>query len=232
MTFALAAALLLSPRAALEETQRDAATLAERVAEREDLLRRRVATLYRLGRGGLARSLAGARNAADLSQKVEAARRIVRRDVEELGELRRERDDLVRMRAELLARLERLEIGRATASPLGPRRGRLRPPVAGPPPRPLLSGLLFRTKRRSPVRAIGPGRVVHSGPIPGFGVVVLVDHGGGIASLYAQLGAAAVAEEQTVGDGGVVGRVADRALYFELRRDSEVIAASSWFRRR
>ena len=63
-------------------------------------------------------------------------------------------------------------------------------------------------------------------------MVVLVDHGGGIASLYAQLGAAAVAEEQTVGDGGVVGRVADRALYFELRRDSEVIAASSWFRRR
>lgn len=234
MTPPLALALaLLSPREALEQTGRSAQTIGERVIEREDLLRRRIAALYRFARGGAARLLAESADPLDASMRIEAARRVIRRDIDEIAALRRERDDLSAMRAELVARVARLETARGATSALDSRKGRLAPPVAAATgPKPALGGLVFRAAPRAPVRAVGAGRVLHVGPIPGFDLVVLLDHGGGLVSLYAQMGETAVGVEDYVREGALLGRVAERALYFELRRNAEPVSASAWFRRR
>lgn len=77
----------------------------------------------------------------------------------------------------------------------------------------------------SAVRAMAGGRVVHAGWMGGYGLTVVIDHGGEVETLYAHLGELRVEAGDRI-DGrdviGVVGRSGDATgahLHFEIRRN-------------
>lgn len=87
------------------------------------------------------------------------------------------------------------------------------------------NGIELGAGRRERVRAIAPGVVALVGSLPGFGDVVVIDHGEGYVSLTARLQGIVVEEGQEVQREAILGRVAPkrvddglgRTVYFELR---------------
>jgi septal ring factor EnvC (AmiA/AmiB activator) len=83
------------------------------------------------------------------------------------------------------------------------------------------------------VHAVHDGRVVFSERFRGYGLMVVVDHGGKHHSLYAQLGAVQVAPGQDVATGTVLG-TADASgadgpgVYFEMRYQGRPEDPESW----
>jgi septal ring factor EnvC (AmiA/AmiB activator) len=87
------------------------------------------------------------------------------------------------------------------------------------------------------VSAVHGGRVVHADVYPGFGQLVILDHGLEAFSLYGYLGRISVAVGATVAAGGEVGRVGRSpggapALYFELRIDGRSVDPVQWLQPR
>jgi murein DD-endopeptidase MepM/ murein hydrolase activator NlpD len=74
-----------------------------------------------------------------------------------------------------------------------------------------------------PVKAAEAGQVVSSGLMAGYGNVVIVDHGGALATLYAHMSSLSVRQGQTVGKGqqlgaiGCTGLCTGPHLHFETR---------------
>ena len=101
----------------------------------------------------------------------------------------------------------------------------------------LQRGIDIRSPLGTPVHAVWPGKVVHSGWFKGYGNLLIVDHGEGIFSLAAHLDAL----ERTVGDevtaGEEVGTVGDTGslkgpyLYFELRDGQRPLDPERWLSR-
>jgi septal ring factor EnvC (AmiA/AmiB activator) len=98
-------------------------------------------------------------------------------------------------------------------------------------------GLLIAGNAGAQVHAVRAGRVAYADWLKGYGLLVIVDHGGGWMTLYAfndallknagdevQSGEAIA----TVGSSGGQGRP---ALYFELRKDGQPADPSTWLRR-
>lgn len=118
--------------------------------------------------------------------------------------------------APLLGRLE-------VTSPFGPRTD----PFLGRPA--LHTGVDLHEGYGTEVQATGAGRVAFAGTAGGYGNMVEVDHGNGIATRYAHMGSIAVTEGQAVGRGAVLGRVGatGRAtgphLHYEVRIDGEPV---------
>lgn len=79
----------------------------------------------------------------------------------------------------------------------------------------------------TPVLAARSGRVVLAEWVSGYGLTVLVDHGDGWQTLYAHLESLAVAAEQLLDRGQLLGRVGETGsastphLHLELRRRGE-----------
>lgn len=79
------------------------------------------------------------------------------------------------------------------------------------------------------VEAVASGRVVSVGERSGYGLTVVVDHGGGLETRYAHLSAASVHEGETVEAGQVVaqsgnsGRSTGPHLHLEARRNGQAI---------
>lgn len=77
----------------------------------------------------------------------------------------------------------------------------------------------------TPVRAAAAGVAEVRLSATGYGLHVVVDHGGGLSSLYAHLSAVAVGDGDTVSAGQVIGAVGSSGtstgphLHFEIRRD-------------
>ncbi len=75
----------------------------------------------------------------------------------------------------------------------------------------------------SPVRAAAAGTVIYTGWFGGYGKIVLVDHGGGVSTLYGHLSAILVSPGQRVHAGALLGRVGSTGyttgphLHFEVR---------------
>ena len=85
-------------------------------------------------------------------------------------------------------------------------------------------------------RAVHEGKVAFAAPFTGFGVLVIVDHGGSAFTLYGHLSEATVAEGAPVKAGDVVGRVGlapagGAALYFEVRIDGRPVDPLQWLAR-
>ncbi len=72
-------------------------------------------------------------------------------------------------------------------------------------PRSPHSGLDLRASTGTPIRASGPGRVVLAYDLYYSGNTVILDHGGGLFTLYAHLSRMDVAEGEDVAAGDVVG---------------------------
>ncbi len=120
-------------------------------------------------------------------------------------------------------------------------------PVSGP----VTSGFgwrehpIFKTQRfhngidigapaASPIVSAGAGSVVFAGPKNGYGNTVIVDHGGGIATLYAHQSEIGVANGAVVGRGTKIGAVGCTGyctgphLHFEVRVNGDPVDPMGW----
>lgn len=145
--------------------------------------------------------------------------------------------------AELLERLSR-EAQQPSGAAFAAARGQLPWPVAptiiqafgasrGPGQLPA-DGVLLRADAGTEVRAVAAGQVVFADWMRGFGLLVIVDHGGGFMSLYGQAesvlrgpGARVEAGESiaTAGQSGGGGRA---GLWFEIRRAGKPEDPVTW----
>jgi murein DD-endopeptidase MepM/ murein hydrolase activator NlpD len=88
----------------------------------------------------------------------------------------------------------------------------------------------------APVRATAAGRVVTAEWTGGYGKMVEIDHGNGIATRYGHLSSIAVQDGQTVDAGTVLGRIGSsrRAtgphLHYEVRIDDEPVDPARFLR--
>ncbi|MFN3965624.1 MAG: murein hydrolase activator EnvC family protein [Silanimonas lenta] len=130
--------------------------------------------------------------------------------------------------------------------PFATRRGQLPLPVAGarvlqrfgsPQPGGQASeGLRFSVPRGSPVRAVAPGRVAYADWLRGYGLLLILDHGGGWMSLYANNDALVrgvgdwVQQGEVLARAGSSGGQGEPSLYFELRRDGRPVDPRGWWR--
>jgi murein DD-endopeptidase MepM/ murein hydrolase activator NlpD len=86
------------------------------------------------------------------------------------------------------------------------------------------------------IHAAATGRVVHAGPAGGYGIMVEIDHGNGLATRYAHMSEALVEEGQTVDKGAVLGRLGSTGrstgphLHYEVRVDGEPVDPERYLR--
>ena len=99
-------------------------------------------------------------------------------------------------------------------------------------------GMLIGTDRGSRVRAPFAGRVAYADWLPGMGLMIVLDHGGGYLSLYGHNEEVFKKVGDPVAAGDVIGAVGDTgghnqpALYFEVRRGREPVNPENWLQRR
>jgi len=99
-------------------------------------------------------------------------------------------------------------------------------------------GLDIEASEGSDFRAVLDGKVVYSAPLRGYGLTVLVEHAGGLLSVYAHAAVLLVEKGEAVEQGQVLGKVGDTGslrgpfLYFELRQDGKPTDPTPWLRRR
>jgi murein DD-endopeptidase MepM/ murein hydrolase activator NlpD len=72
------------------------------------------------------------------------------------------------------------------------------------------------------VRAAASGSVIYAGGMGGYGNIVVIDHGGGMATAYAHLsaiwvGGGSVSQGQGIGAVGCTGSCTGPHLHFEVR---------------
>ena len=85
------------------------------------------------------------------------------------------------------------------------------------------SGVDFSASCGTPIRAAGSGKVLSAASNSGYGNVTVINHGGGLATLYGHQSAFAVSAGQVVTQGQVVGYVGSTGkstgchLHFEVR---------------
>jgi murein DD-endopeptidase MepM/ murein hydrolase activator NlpD len=91
------------------------------------------------------------------------------------------------------------------------------------------SGVDFREAHGAIVRATGAGLVASSGSNGGYGLMVEIDHGGGMTTRYAHLSALLVKEGQFIPAGAMIGRLGSTGrstgphLHYEVRIDDEPV---------
>jgi len=183
----------------------------------------------------------------------------IRHDRKEIGVLRADEARLSRLVEEIgrvlaarpprgYARIERVpELG-SPGGAFGELRGKLRLPVRGEligrfgAPRQAgginLKGLFIRAAEGQPVRAIAAGQVVFADWMRGFGNLLIIDHGEGYLSVYAnnesllrQVGDV-VAPGEPVATVGATGGSQESGLYFELRHRGKPFDPLTWVDRK
>ncbi|MEW9121207.1 MAG: peptidoglycan DD-metalloendopeptidase family protein [Thermotaleaceae bacterium] len=84
------------------------------------------------------------------------------------------------------------------------------------------------------VVAAGDGTVIHSDWLGGYGKVVMVDHGGGIVTLYAHNSSLLVKEKDTVKRGDTIAKAGSTGmstgphLHFEVRKNGDYVDPIPW----
>ena len=99
------------------------------------------------------------------------------------------------------------------------------------------NGLTLAATSGAPVYAVAPGTVQFADHLPGFGRCVILDHGGGHYTLYANLARIFPARGSRVSGGQVLAELGARTqnrppeLYFEVREGREAKDPRDWLRR-
>jgi septal ring factor EnvC (AmiA/AmiB activator) len=98
-------------------------------------------------------------------------------------------------------------------------------------------GVLLEAEAGTEVSAIFRGRVVYADRLRGYGLMLIVDHGQGILSLYGHNRALYsevgdwVSQGETVAAAGTTGGQRRAGTYFEIRRDGQPADPFAWCRR-
>jgi septal ring factor EnvC (AmiA/AmiB activator) len=99
------------------------------------------------------------------------------------------------------------------------------------------NGVLLEAPGGTAVRAVYHGRVAFADWLPGLGLLVIVDHGGGYMSLYGHNEALLKESGDWVQPGETIAQVGDTggqprpALYFEIRYKGEPVNPHTWIAR-
>ena len=100
--------------------------------------------------------------------------------------------------------------------------------------KPLNQGLVFMASEGTPVVSVLPGKVVFSDWLKGYGLLLIIDHGDGVmslyahnASLFASLGTSVKQGEQ-IATVGHTGGLRENGLYFEVRRRGRAVPPREW----
>lgn len=86
-------------------------------------------------------------------------------------------------------------------------------------------GIDIAAEEGTPIRAAAPGRVVYAGPRGTYGLAVIIDHGGGVRTLYAHCSKVLVTEGSSVSTATVIalagntGRSRGPHLHLEVLKD-------------
>ena len=116
---------------------------------------------------------------------------------------------------------------------LSARFGPRAPGVAGPPVR---NGIELSLPEGQAVHPVHEGTVAFADPFSGYGMLVIIDHGDRIYTLYGHLGSAAVHKGDRVDATTTVGLAGrnpsgNPSLYFELRVDGKAVDPLQWLKR-
>jgi murein hydrolase activator len=90
-------------------------------------------------------------------------------------------------------------------------------------------GIDIKAAPSAAVRAVAAGRVAYADQFMGYGNLVIVDHGGGFYTLYANLTEMSAQVGSEVTAGTQVGVVADY-LHFEIRKDGKPVNPIDWLK--
>lgn len=88
--------------------------------------------------------------------------------------------------------------------------------------------------RGADIRAVARGRVAFADWLRGYGLLLILDHGGGYMSLYGRCDALNFSEGDWVDAGTVIAAVGDSGaaaapgLYFELRHQGQALDPKEW----
>ncbi|HEY6097258.1 MAG TPA: peptidoglycan DD-metalloendopeptidase family protein [Candidatus Deferrimicrobium sp.] len=93
-------------------------------------------------------------------------------------------------------------------------------------------GVEIEASSRASVKSVGEGEVAFAGAVSGFGNVLIVQHGGGLFSVYGRLETFLVKQGEAVKKGAEVGRLPESpsgksVLYLELRAGGTAIDPTS-----
>jgi septal ring factor EnvC (AmiA/AmiB activator) len=93
-------------------------------------------------------------------------------------------------------------------------------------------GVEIEAPSAAPVKSVGKGEVAFAGSVSGYGNVLIVQHGGGLFSVYGKLDSFSVRQGDAVGKGQPVGRLPESpagksVLYLELRAGGTAVDPAS-----
>jgi septal ring factor EnvC (AmiA/AmiB activator) len=185
---------------------------------------------------------------AKISKQLHQQRREIARLQRDENRLAQLVDKLTKILAEpksnSLFRNDNLPDDRFDGRPFDQLKGKLALPVRGvitnrfgtprPESRVHWKGLFLRTSSGQAVKAIAAGRVVFADWLRGFGNLMIIDHGKGYMSLYAnnetlykQVGDV-LSGGDTIATVGNTGGNEDFGLYFEIRHESKPLDPMKW----
>jgi murein hydrolase activator len=218
-------------------------------------LREKAAKLDALERDARVERVARAATVQRLSSDITRSQREIGRLKADEARLARLVDEIARAivpkvepkaagKAPAIAKVDRVADASLAAKPFASLKGRLRLPVrgelanrfgaareeSGAP----WKGLFIRSITGETVHAIADGRVVYADWLRGFGNLLILDHGEGYMSLYANNEGLLRQVGETVRSGDPVAQVGasggheESGLYFELRRDGKPFDPLKW----
>jgi septal ring factor EnvC (AmiA/AmiB activator) len=88
-------------------------------------------------------------------------------------------------------------------------------------------GIDIKAAPSAPIRAVAAGRVAYADQFLGYGNLVIIDHGGGFYTLYANLTEMSAQVGNEVTAGTKVGTASDY-LHFEIRKDGKSVNPMDW----
>lgn len=98
-------------------------------------------------------------------------------------------------------------------------------------------GLEFKVETDRAVRAIASGRVMYKGKMPGYGLIVILDHGKRYYSLYGRLARATAIKGSEVSAGQKFAELGSpdskgRNFYFEIRKNGKPVNPQNYYKTR